>query len=71
MEAFVVRLWSPAEGWEPVLRGTALHVASGATAVFADAAALVEFLTTGLRQQAGPHLSAPEEGQQLPDQEPL
>jgi hypothetical protein len=46
MEAFMVRLWTPAGG-ERVdgVRGTALHFASGRQISFSDAEGLVAFLT--------------------------
>jgi hypothetical protein len=45
METFVVRVWKP-EGAEPALglRGTALHLSSGASLTFTDAQALIRFL---------------------------
>ena len=66
MEAFVVRLWSPDDGREPVLRGTALHVASGAAAVFSDAEGLLEFLWTGLNYQSAEAAVTRADGAQLP-----
>lgn len=46
MESFVVRVWSPGgdDGPEGV-RGTATHLSSGASIVFAEPGALIRFLT--------------------------
>jgi hypothetical protein len=46
MEAFMVRLWKPADG-EHVdgVHGTALHFASGRQISFSDAEGLIAFLT--------------------------
>jgi hypothetical protein len=47
MQAFIVRVWTPREGHEspPGLRGTAVHLASRREIRFAEAAALIRFLS--------------------------
>jgi hypothetical protein len=52
MEAFMVRLWKPAEG-EHVdgVRGTALHFASGRQITFSAADGLIAFLAATLGEE--------------------
>jgi hypothetical protein len=47
MEAFMVRVWTPEgdDDWSPGVRGTATHLASGEEVTFAEAAALIAFIT--------------------------
>lgn len=46
MRSFIVRLWHPLDLADPArgLRGTVVHVGSGRSAVFTDAATLLAFL---------------------------
>jgi hypothetical protein len=52
MEAFMVRLWKPADG-EHVdgVRGTALHFASGRQISFSAAEGLIAFLTATINDE--------------------
>ena len=45
MEAFVVRVFTPVAAAVEGLHGTVVHLASGQEATFADADALISFLT--------------------------
>jgi hypothetical protein len=45
METFMVRVWSPGTGERPEgVRGTAVHLPSGQSVTFSDAATLISFL---------------------------
>ena len=46
----MVRVWTPDadDDWSPGVRGTATHLASGEEVTFAEAAALIAFITRGL-----------------------
>jgi len=48
MDTYVVRVFTPAGTPVQGLHGTAVHLASGREEAFADAAALIRFLTQGL-----------------------
>jgi hypothetical protein len=52
MEAFMVRLWTPAGG-EHVdgMRGTAIHFASGRQISFSEAEGLIAFLTETISEE--------------------
>lgn len=53
MDAYVVRIWRPGrDGASPVLRGTAVHLASGRDVTFTEPDALIRFLAIGASDDA-------------------
>jgi hypothetical protein len=68
MRSFIVRLWHPLDPTDPArgLRGTVVHVSTGRSSVFADGAALLEFLQAELEPFEEAATTDPHDSEEAP-----